>query len=251
MRSQYACPNNNIYAISNAINRNCKLFGFVLIFFGYYMTFLSYKYSDLTQILIGVLFITYLSVYVVLNQFNTEIFYDEKELFTWLIISFLIGLGTGFLFTNSFVICSATVGGFTGYFLTQILMQSVVVSVTRQANLFFWVIFAILFSFCVYFGVKFQKHFFIIYSCFIGSYGIVRVNLIFNINCLFQGLGALDNNFPDEQQIYALTNHGEIYQIQKLIDYRYYLYVSTTFILAIAGICFQYKNYFKDMKSNE
>jgi len=185
MRSQYACPNNNIYAISNAINRNCKLFGFVLIFFGYYMTFLSYKYSDLTQILIGVLFITYLSVYVVLNQFNTEIFYDEKELFTWLIISFLIGLGTGFLFTNSFVICSATVGGFTGYFLTQILMQSVVVSVTRQANLFFWVIFAILFSFCVYFGVKFQKHFFIIYSCFIGSYGIVRVNLIFNINCLF------------------------------------------------------------------
>jgi len=164
-----------MYAISNAINRNCKLFGFVLIFFGFYMTFLCYKYSDLTQILIGVLFIIFLSVYVVLNHFNTEIFYNDSELFTWLIISFMIGIGIGLLFTNSLVMCSATIGGFAGYFLTQMLMQSVVVLVTRQANLLFWIIFAVLFSFCVFLGVKFKKHFFIIYSCFVGAYGIVRV----------------------------------------------------------------------------
>jgi hypothetical protein len=64
-------------------------------------------------------------------------------------------------------------------------------------------------------------------------------------------LGALDGNFPDEQQIYALTNHGEIYQIQTLIDYRYYLYIFVTFLLTISGVCFQYKSYFKDMRSSD
>jgi len=175
MRSQYACPNSKTYAISNAIKRNSKLFGYVLIIFGYFLTFISYKHSDLTQILIGVLFILFLSIYFILNTYNTEIFYNQNELFIWIIISFVIGIGIGLLFSNSILACSATLGGFTGYFLTQIFMQSVVVLITRYANIFFWIIFIILFSFCVFLGVKYKKHFFIIYSCFIGAYGIVRV----------------------------------------------------------------------------
>lgn len=176
MRSRYACPNNNIYAISNAIKRNCKLFGFVLIFFGYYLTFLSYKYSELTQILIGVLFTSFTSLYIVLNNYDSKIFYNESELFSWLIITFIIGIGIGLLFTNSILICTATLGGFSGYFITQMLMHSVIVLITRQANLFFWIIFVFLFFICVFLGVRFKKHFFIIYSCFIGAYGIARVN---------------------------------------------------------------------------
>ncbi len=177
MRSKYACPNNKIYAISNAIKRNSKLLGFVLILFGFYLTFISYKYSDLTQMLIGVLFILFVSIYIILNNFNSEIFYNQEKLLIWIIMSFVIGNAIGLIFTNSILVCSITLGGFTGYFITQILMQSFIVLITRYANFFFWVIFILLFSFFVYLGYRYKKHFFIIYSSFIGAYGIVRVYL--------------------------------------------------------------------------
>lgn len=175
MRSQYACPNSNTYAVSNAIKKNSKIFAFVLVLFGFYLTFISYKYTSLTQILIGVIFVLFIAIYFILVNFNAELFYRQNELFIWMIAFFFIGIGIGLLFANSLVVCSATLGGFTGYFLTQMLMQSVVVLFTRYAYIIFYVIFAVLFSLCVFLGIRFKKHFFIIYSCFIGSYAIVRV----------------------------------------------------------------------------
>lgn len=179
MRSQYACPNSNVYAISNAIKKNSILFGFILIVFGYFLTFISYKYSSLTQILIGVIFVLYIAIYIILINLNAELFYNQKELLIYITIFLFIGIGMGLLFANSMVICSATLGGFTGYFLTQMIMQSIVVLFTRYASIVFYVIFSILFSLCIFLGIKFKKHFFIIYSCFIGSYAIVRVILLF------------------------------------------------------------------------
>lgn len=187
MRSKYACPNSKLFAISNAINRNADLFGFVLIFFGFYLTFISYKYSDLTQILVGVIFINFISVYFILNYLNAELFYNQNKLISWCIISFLIGLAIGFLFANSLLICSMTLGGFTGYLLTQIIMQSIIILVTRYPNIIFWVIFIFLLSLCIYLGMKFKKHFFIIYSCFLGAYGIVRVNINYKISNKYIG----------------------------------------------------------------
>jgi tetrahydromethanopterin S-methyltransferase subunit F len=179
MRSKFACPNSNIYAVSNAIKKNSILFGFILILFGFYLTFISYKYSSLTQILIGVFVVLFIAIYFILIKFDPDLFYRQKELLIWIVVFFVIGIGIGLLFANSMVVCSATLGGFTGYFLTQILMQSIVVLLTRYSYIIYYVLIIILFSFLVFLGIRFKKHFFIIFSCFIGSYAIVRVIYFF------------------------------------------------------------------------
>jgi len=198
MRSQYACPNSNTYAVSNAIKKNSKLFAFVLILFGFYSTFISYRYTYLTQILIGVMFVLFVSINILLHYFNAEVFYRHDNLLVWIIAFFVVGIGIGLLFANSFVVCSATLGGLTGFFLTQMLMLSVVVLLTRSAVItysVYYLLFVVLFSLCMFLGIRFRKHFFIIFSCFVGSYALVRVKIYSLILITFIGNRSIRREF--------------------------------------------------------
>ncbi len=144
------------------------------------------------------MFVLFVSINILLHYFNAEVFYRHDNLLVWIIAFFVVGIGIGLLFANSFVVCSATLGGLTGFFLTQMLMLSVVVLLTRSAVItysVYYLLFVVLFSLCMFLGIRFRKHFFIIFSCFIGSYALVRVKIYSLILITFIGNRSIRREF--------------------------------------------------------
>jgi hypothetical protein len=175
MRSKHACPNNKINGLSIALERNSKFFGIFLIFFGIFFTFFSYKYSDFTQFLIGILTFIFFSIFLVLRFLQTEIFYNQLHLMIWFFVSVLLGIILGFFYKHYLNLCVYTLGLLNAYISTLMLTQSLIILLSQFHDIFFWVIFVSFSCLLIYIGHKFRKHFFIIYCCFIGGYGIIRV----------------------------------------------------------------------------
>ena len=185
----------------------------------------------------GVLNVCFVTLFVFAA--NVEIKFTNSSFWITLIISVLIGLFLGYVIAHIPWLVSAVLGAFLGFVFTELLFQAIVSSLSWNPKAVYYIIFSISVTIGAVLGAVFQKHVFIISCAFTGSYSIMR------------GLGTLENNFPDEKQLYDLLERSEWAQVTAMIDYRFYLYLLFAFILGIIGTCHQYKSYFKDIRGDD
>jgi len=237
MRSMLACPNFNRYSLANTIRANAPIFGLILIVFGIYYCWFAYKYIKLTCFLRGVAIVCFISFFVFANNLNVA--FSSASFWAMLVISILTGLGLGWAIINYPWIVSSSLGGLLGFIFTELLYQMIASSLTWNPKEVYWIIFSVSVATGLVLGGVFQKHVFIIACGFLGSYAIIR------------GFAAIENNFPNEQLIFDLIENKEWPQLEILITYKLYLYLIFVIILGFFGVCFQYRNYFKDIKDDE
>lgn len=237
MRSQHACPNMNKYSLDSTIKRNSIMFGLMLMALGIYYCFFSYKFLKVTRVLTGVTAVLFISLFLIVNNFEMK--FTSSNLWSVFIICTLIGLFLGWVISKVPWVVSAVLGAFLGFIFTELLYQAIVSSLSWNPKAVYYIIFSVAVATGGLLGAMFQKHIFIIACAFTGSYAIMR------------GLGTLEANFPDEKQIYDLIERNEWWQVNKMIDYRFYLYLCLALILGLVGTCHQYKSYFKDIREDE
>lgn len=236
MRSQYACPNVTKYSLAQTIKSNAATFGLILLAIGVYYCFFAYKFIKTTRILTGVSTMCFISLFLFANNLDVKV--TSANFWTVLIISVLIGLFLGWVISKIPWIVSAILGGFLGFIFTELLYSMIVSSLSWNPRAVYYIIFSISLVLFAVLGGFFQKHIFIISCAFSGAYSIIRA------------IGTLENNFPDEKQLYDLIDHKEWWQVTNIIDYRFYLYLVFAFILGCAGTCHQYRSYFKDIRED-
>lgn len=236
MRSQYACPNPNKYSLSDLFVKYCVIFGIILIVNGVYYSFFSYKYLKVTRVLTGVSTVLFISLVLFAN--NVEINFNSVNFWTIVILSLLIGLFLGYVISKVPWIVSAFLGAFLGFIFTELLYQAIIGYITWNPKGVYYIIFSLSVAIGATLGGLFQKHIFIVSCAFMGAYSIIR------------GVGMLENNFPQEQQLFDLIERAEWPQVESMIGYRIYLYLLFSFILGCIGSCYQYRFYFKDIKDD-
>ena len=74
--------------------------------------------------------------------------------------------------------------------------------------------------------------------------------LFLELILLWEDLETLEDNFPDEKQLYDIIERSEWHQVAVMIDYKFYLYLCFAIILGIIGTCHQYRSYFKDIRGD-
>jgi hypothetical protein len=233
----YACPNLHRYSLANAIRANSPIFGLILIVFGIYYCWFAYKFIQLTRVFTGVVIVCFISFFVFANNLNVA--FSSVSFWSILLMSVLIGLGLGWAIAYYPWIVSAALGGLLGFIFTELLYQMIASSLTWNPKGVYWIIFSLSVATGLVLGGIFQKHVFIIACGFLGSYAMIR------------GFAAIENNFPNEQLVFDLIENKEWPQLAVLIDYKLYLYLIFAIILGCFGVCFQYRNYFKDIKDDE
>jgi hypothetical protein len=237
MRSQYACPIKNKYTLSEIMENNSTMFGLILLIGGIYYTFYSYKYLKITRILTGVTTVCFFSLFLFANNLQNT----SNSINFWLIfiLSAIIGLCLGWIISKIPWIVSCVLGGFLGFIFTELLYQGIFSLLSWNPKAVYYIIFSVaVLTGCILGGI-FQKHIFIISCAFLGSYSIIR------------GVGVLEHNFPDEQQLVDLIERGEWPQVYEMMGYIIYIYLIFSFIMGILGTCYQYRFYFKDIKSDD
>lgn len=237
MRSQYACPNLTKYSLNNTVRKNSVIFGLILMAGGIYFCFFAYKYLQPTRFITGVCAVCFISFVLFAN--NLEIKFDSASFWSVFIISILIGLFLGWIISRVPWIVSAILGGFLGFIFTELLYQAIVSSLSWNPKAVYYIIFSISIAIGAVLGGLFQKHIFIISCAFTGAYAIMR------------GLGILEDNFPDERQLYDMIERSEWPQVSTMINSIFYLYLCFAIILGIVGTCHQYRKYFKDIRGDD
>lgn len=237
MRSQYACANLNKYSFANTVKENNVMIGLALMFLGVYFCWFSYRYIKATKVLTGVTLVMFIAFILVAG--NLEVKFTSATLWSTVIISILIGSFVGLLMTKAPWLSSAILGAYLGYVFTEILFQLILSSLSWNPRAVYYIIFSISIPIFAVLGGVFQKHVFILSCAFSGAYLVIR------------GLGTLQNNFPDEKQIYDLIERNEWWQVNNLVDYKFYLYLTFAFVLGNCGAWYQYKTFFKDIRNDE
>jgi len=236
MRSIYACANMDRYSLANTIQANAPTFGMMLIGFGIYFCFFAYKYVYISRVLTGVTIVCFVSLFLLAT--NLSLGFSSIAFWSLLVTSVFVGLGLGWVIAKYPWIVSSALGGLLGFIFTEILYQMISSSLTWNPKGVYWIIFSLSVVIGLVLGAVFQKHVFVIACGFMGAYAIIR------------GFAAIQNNFPNEQQVFDLIDNKEWPQLKVLIDYKLYMYLFLAFALGCVGVCFQYKNYFKDIKED-
>jgi hypothetical protein len=237
MRSQFACPILNKYSLSEIIDKNSTLFGLILILGGIYYTFFSHKYLNITRILTGVSSVMFVSLFLFAN--NLQITKYSLNFWLILILSALIGLCLGWIISKIPWIVSCVMGGFLGFIFTELLYQGIFSLITWNPKAVYYIIFSIAVVTGLILGWFFQKHVFVISCAFLGSYSIIR------------GIGILEKNFPNEQQLFDLIENREWPQVYDMLGNTIYIYLIFSFILGLIGVGYQYKFYFNEIKNED
>ena len=139
------------------------------------MNFFAYKYKEFTKLIIGIFSIVFITLYLIINNFDADIFNNQNDLYVCAGISFLLGISFGWCFIYSLSLCSMILGAFAGCVVTQFFTISLILLIHKTPKYFYWVFLVVFVCGLVYIGYKNKKHFFIIFSCFLGSYSIIRV----------------------------------------------------------------------------
>jgi hypothetical protein len=221
----------SIFGLWNIIKSNKFIIGPILIVFGLFFCFFGRKFIYIVQILTGILVVSFVCLYFVLQWIQK----DYSELEFWLIcgLCLAVGLIAGYFVSKSDKLAPCLLGGILGYVASIFVYQLALKYISLNPKVVFAIVVAVLVIIGVILGYFFTNTFIIIPTAFVGAYAIIK------------GIALMAGGFPDENQVMTLIEMKEWEQLHELMTPIVYVYLAAWLIIGIAGVFIQCK-YFQD-----
>lgn len=205
MQSKYACPKYNVYSFWNSIIHNRYIFGIILVIAGAFFCFLGKKFLRVTEILCGVLLVTFLIVYLLFAHLHIQ--YSSLEFWLIIVVAIIVGCFVGWLISKLEWLPPCILGGTLGYIGAMVLYQVMLKYIHSNPVAVYWVTLIVCVAIGATLGWFFAQHIIIIGTAFIGAYAFIR------------GISFMAGGFPDERQVIELIGKGEWTQVSAVKFY--------------------------------
>ena len=235
LESKYGCPQLSIYNIYKFIHDNKIIFCITLLAIGIVLCFFGKKFIYATIFIFSsiiCIFIIFMFVFNVVLPKGIEV--DDTVLIIVLIVSFIPGIGIGFLIIkHQHFLLACILGGVSGFFLA-IFVYDLLLNHLDFANklLLKILVYVIVILICVGIGYLSIEHLKILATSFVGSYLIVRAPTLFLDK--FPNETEMANYFTDDEKLRDLGDDKDV--LVKLI-----LFLICWIFFSILGIYVQYK----------
>jgi hypothetical protein len=165
----------NIFGLMNSIRNNKWIIGPILIVFGIFFCFFGRKFIYIVQILTGILVVSFVCLYFILQWIQK----DYSELEFWLIcgLCLAVGLIAGYFISKSDKIAPALLGGLLGYVAGIFVYQLALKYITLNPKVVFALVISLLIIAGIILGYFFTNTFIIIPTAFVGAYAIIKVSI--------------------------------------------------------------------------
>ena len=232
-----ACPKVDFYFMWRFINDFVFIFAIVLILFGIFNCLLGQKFAKFTSFLLSLFSVTIL--FLVFSQFILPSGCKQWIIWIMLVIGIILGCTAGyFVFKHHEKVLVFLVGGLGGFLLGEFLFNlfgnAIPLNLTLVNILF--IVICIIVAIVIAFFLK--DAIIIGFTSFIGSYSLIR------------GISLFAGYFPSEFTVIDLKNKGEDEQLENLLTWRVYVYLSFIVICTGLSIFLQIK-IIKKFKSKE
>lgn len=225
--SKDACPKVNFYIISSFLIEYKSFIGAIIIVFGLFLCILGLKVLKITIFFTTTAFsfiLLFVFMFIIILPRGTDLFV------VWIVAGCSIGLGILFGIVGVYYrrIFFTIMGGMIGFIIGNIFFVAVLSHIQWNSTLLYiltLLIFIIVFAIISYF---FMKIIIILGTSMIGSYSIIW------------GISLYAGHYPSESIIIDLINRGEREEIDKLMTWHVYIYISSMFILFIISVVFQF-----------
>lgn len=226
--STYACPVNDYYRLKQFFESNKIVFAFVTIISGIVIALFGKKlFKVIAILLVAIIIVAVVGIFVV--DLIKGWFKEEKSIWITLGITFIVGLIIGVTLLKCLDATFFLVGAGFGYIIGSVIYEVIMLYVTWDAKIVYWVtiiIFIILFGLL---GIWVEILVTIVATSFIGSYAIIR------------GISFVCGHFPDLYQIFDLIEKQEWEQLATVTEYWALLYLGVWIILSIGTMTYQCK----------
>ena len=235
IESKYGCPQLSIYNIYKFIHEKKIFFCITLLAIGIVLCFFGKKFIYATIFIFSsiiCIFIIFMFVFNVVLPKGIEV--DDTVLIIVLIVSFIPGIGIGFLIIkHQHFLLACILGGVSGFFLA-IFVYDLLLNHLDFANklLLKILVYVIVILICVGIGYLSIEHLKILATSFVGSYLIVRAPTLFLDK--FPNETEMANYFTDDEKLRDLGDDKDV--LVKLI-----LFLICWIFFSILGIYVQYK----------
>jgi len=243
IESKYGCPQLSIYNIYKFIHEKKIFFCITLLAIGIVLCFFGKKFIYATIFIFSsiiCIFIIFMFVFNVVLPKGIEV--DDTVLIIVLIVSFIPGIGIGFLIIkHQHFLLACILGGVSGFFLA-IFVYDLLLNHLDFANklLLKILVYVIVILICIGIGYLSIEHLKILATSFVGSYSIVRAPTLFLDK--FPNETEMANYFTDDEKLRDLGDDKDV--LVKLI-----LFLICWIFFSILGIYVQYKMW--DRKKDE
>ena len=228
IESYNACVKADFYFIYEFIMRYKVIFIIILMAFGLFNCLLGRRLSKYTAFILCVVVVTILIL--IFSQYVLPSGCAEWIIWVMLAVGVILGVTGGvFLFIYHDKVISIVAGGLAGLFLGQLLYNFFGNRIPANGiaiNIVFVVV-----AIGVMIGIAFIfKNFIVIFATsIIGSY------------CFIRGISLFAGGYPNEITILDLRTEDETEQLDKLLGWEFYLYLSAMVILCGLSIYAQYR----------
>ncbi|MCQ2821045.1 MAG: TMEM198/TM7SF3 family protein [archaeon] len=222
-----ACTVNNLLRLRQFIEEKKVIIGIVIIAMGIFLVGLGAKVFKVVVVLICGLICSIVCAIMAFSLFMVE---TEKQFWMVILIPFAIGLLLGCLLLKSVRSAVFMQGASAGYPIGIALYDLVLKYIDwEHTDILYWIVIG---ACCIAFGLLallFLKVTIIISTSIVGGYMVIK------------GASFFIGYFPDETQLVELIKAKEYEQLDELLTYHVYIYLTVWLILSIFGMCIQFK----------
>lgn len=236
--SKEACVQFDFYVVWKFIMDYSFFFSIVLIVFGLFNCILGKKFTQYTCFLLALFGVTI--CVILFSQYILPSGCKEWIIWVLLILGIIIGSTAGyFVFIYYDKVISFLVGGIAGFFLGEFLFNLFGNQIKGNATLIntLFIVGCIIILIIISYVLK--TLIIILATAFIGSYAFIR------------GISLFAGGFPNIFTIISLRTDGETDQINNLLGWEFYVYLSSIVVCTGLSIYIQYKIENKCQKTPE
>lgn len=227
-RSEHACSLNNYYRFQAFFENNKYYISFVVTIFGLILAAFGKKlFKFLAVILCGIALVQLVGILVV----NLIKRWFTKELYIWITlgVSFIVGMVLGIILLKCITVLFFIVGGALGYVIGVFIYDILIMYVSWDGTIVYWVTICIAIIVFGLLGLKVETLITIVATSVIGGYLSVK------------GMSFIIGGFPDESKIFDLAREQEWDQLKKMITNWALFYFAVWILIAVGGIVLQCK----------
>jgi len=235
IKSKYGCPQFSIYNFYKFIHDNKIIFLIVLLVMGIILCFFGKKFIYATIFIFSALIsfaVIFMFVFNVVLPKGIEV--DQTVLTIVFIISFIPGIGIGFLIIKyQHFLLACILGGVSGFFLS-IFVYDLILNHFNFANKLYLkiIVYVVVILICIGIGYLSIEHLKIIATSFVGSYSLLRGPTLFLDK--FPNEKEMADYFTDKEKLRDLGDDQDV--LVKLI-----IFLICWIFFSILGIYVQYK----------